>query len=240
MATKESAAAVTKPGTPEETTQKCKVGPIVVVIDPGHGDIFRKWLDPGSVHPNPLPKTGGWLEKDLALKVSKAMKLHLEENKALVKAAYLTRESDLDDKKRVRYKWRIDVAKEKDARVFVSVHLDSAGATASGHHVVYRPEFAPDLSLKLATEINKTYSLIAATSEPVRTQSLGVLALGDTNVKAGVLVELGFISNDNNRRIVDEKADKVASEIATGVLAFIKENLETLCQEKPDAAAEKK
>jgi N-acetylmuramoyl-L-alanine amidase len=229
MATKKSAQQATAVAAkPAETKQVCKEGPIVIVIDPGHGDIYSKWLDGGATYPNPLPKTGGWQEKDLALGVSKALKTALEKDATLVKAVYLTREGDLDDMKRVRFKWRIAVAKEKDARVFISIHLDSP-STTGGQHIIYRPSFQPALSLSLAQEINKTYKIIAPREEAIVAESLGVLALGTTNVKAGVLIETGFISATGDRTTIDTKPASVATEIAAGVHAFIKANLAALC-----------
>jgi len=237
MATKKSAEEATKPAAkPAEVKQECKEGPIVIVIDPGHGDIYSKWLDGGSTWPDPLPKTGGWQEKDLALGVSKALKTALAKDATLVKAVYLTREGDLDDMKRVRFKWRIAIAKEKDARIFISIHLDSP-STTGGHHVIYRPTFQPDMSLSLAKEINKTFKIIPPRSDDVVAESLGVLALGDTNVKAGVLIETGFISAATDRDTIENKAASVATEIAAGVHAFIKANLTALCTvPAPEAA----
>jgi len=229
---KESAAAATDAGSkPSDTKAACTEGPIVVVIDPGHGDIFKKYLDGGTTYPNPLPKTGGWLEKDIALKVSKALKPELEKDASLVKAVYLTREGDLDDKVRKRFKWRIAVAKEKDARVFISIHLDSPSRDG-GHHLIYRSDFQPALSRLLAEEINKTYTLIPVLKDrPIVTEGLGVLALHSTNVKAGVLIETGYISTDSDRTTLDTNPSAVAAEIAKGVLAFIKAHLSELCVE---------
>ncbi len=229
MASKKSAEQATKPAAkPAETRQVCLEGPIVIVIDPGHGDIFGKWLDGGTVYPDPPPKGGGWQEKDLALGVSKALKTALEKDASLVKAVYLTRDRDLDDMKRVRFKWRIAVAKEKEARVFISIHLDSP-STTGGHHVIYRPGFQPALSLSLAQEINKTFKIVPVRQDAIVADSLGVLALNDTNVKAGVLIETGFISAETDRTTIEKKPDSVATEIAAGVHAFIKANLKALC-----------
>jgi N-acetylmuramoyl-L-alanine amidase len=56
----------------------CECSPIII-IDPGHGDIFNKYLDPGAI-----TKIQGviYKEKDLALKVSLALEKKLK-NKRL-------------------------------------------------------------------------------------------------------------------------------------------------------------
>lgn len=226
MGLKDRAKSATGPEEPTATKTACAEGPIVVVIDPGHGDIFNRWLDPGVIYPTPFPKSGGFMEKDLALGVSKALKAALEKDPSLVKAAYLTREKDLDDKKRTRYKWRIAVAKDKDARVFVSIHLNSGSTSA--HHIEYREDFEPTLSKELAAAINKDYSAIPAHRDSVRAHQLGVLALHRTAVKSGVLVELGCIGNEHDRSTLNDTPETVAAQIAAGIHAFIKKNLATL------------
>lgn len=221
------AAADNKP--PKAAVEACP-GPIIVIIDPGHGDIFNKWLDPGSIYPAGVAKPEA-MEKDLALGVSKALKTALLTEPTLVKEAHLTREGDGTEKV-TRFQWRIDEAKRVSAKVFISVHLNTAAtAKPSGHHMLYRPGFAPEESKKLAEAVTAAYKLVPAEKEPVRTQGLAVLNLASTKVKAGILIESGFISNATDRTTIGTKAAEIAKEWATGVHKYIRENLAILCAE---------
>ncbi len=73
-------------------------GKLIIVIDRGHGEIFRTQLEPGAT-----ATVGGVeiAEKDLALDVSKLLMAELLALE-LVTEVYLTRDGDLDDKVRPR------------------------------------------------------------------------------------------------------------------------------------------
>ncbi len=233
IALKERAAAATRPGRrPADVSTPCVEGPVIVVIDPGHGDIFDKYLDGGATFPNPLkdPKQG-FKEKDLALAISKAMKPALLKEKSLVKEVHLTRERDLDDKLRKRFRWRIEIAKNTGAKIFVSIHLNSPN-NERGHQIIYRKSFAPDQSKQLAERVSAAYSIVPPyPGKTIYPDRLAVLALGGTKVKAAILIETGFISNDTDRLILSRQPQIVADQLAKGVHDYIRENLSVLCRD---------
>lgn len=78
-----------------------------IVIDPGHGG-----KDPGAISPR------GLKEKDLNLKVSKYLKRELEKRGYKV---YLTRERDVY----LTLRERVEIAREKEADLFISVHTNA-------------------------------------------------------------------------------------------------------------------
>ena len=122
---------------------------LVVVLDPGHGG-----FDPGT-------SGNGANEKTLTLKIAKYCKEALEKNGRI--QVYMTRESDTsvggvtDVSSDLRN--RITFAVSKNADLFVSIHLNSAGASAYGAEVYYpNSNYRSDIGQegqKLASSIQK-------------------------------------------------------------------------------------
>jgi N-acetylmuramoyl-L-alanine amidase len=234
--TKADAAAATTPGKTGETAQGC--GDIVVVIDPGHGDTFYEKGDPktvrdkpdsGAVHPQKPPHVA-W-EKDIALAVSKSIKTKLT-GKPHVKSVILTRDADVTTPV-ARFSWRTDIAKANDARVFVSVHVNST-VGATGHIIFYYSPNAAAIqgeSSKLATEISTAYKIVAkfkGGGTKGESKRMGLIKFGPGSpVKSATLVETGFIQEDHPT--LNSKADAIGGEIAEGIAKYIKENISALC-----------
>jgi len=92
-----------------------------VVIDPGHGG-----KDPGAVSPYRKIK-----EKDVNLKVSKLLKIQLEQQGFRV---YLTRSDD----RFLTLQQRTEIAKNRDADLFISIHANAnRSRKVSGAEVYY-------------------------------------------------------------------------------------------------------
>jgi N-acetylmuramoyl-L-alanine amidase len=192
----------------------------IIVIDPGHGDIFNKYLDPGAVSKN------GKMEKDLALVISKLLNNKLNTSKNII--SFLTREKDLDDKKRPRIVWRTNIVKEKNADIIISIHLNaSSNSSAKGYSILTQKGSTNKNSIKLAKNISDKYNLL--NNRGIKSErNLGILRRSEslgTN-KAAILIELGFISNDGDRKIIIEEATKISDNIFEGILIYIKENYE--------------
>ncbi len=116
------------------------VGRPLVVIDAGHGG-----HDPGAISP-----VTGQREKDATLAIAHAIKDELLAS-GRVRVA-LTREDD----RFLILRERSAIAKNINADLFISVHADSAGATATGSHVYTLSETASDEeAAKLARRENK-------------------------------------------------------------------------------------
>ncbi len=84
-----------------------------VVIDPGHGG-----HDPGAIGPS------GLKEKDVNLKIAKALKSKLQKDgkKYGIEHVSLTRNRD----KFIRLEERTNIARKKDADLFISIHCNAA------------------------------------------------------------------------------------------------------------------
>lgn len=160
--------------------QKCAV---IVVIDPGHGDRLsaKAPIDPGAV-------SGKIYEKDIALAVANQLRSKLQAKTDVIEAVYLTREGDIGEL-RPRLRWRVAIAKEKKANIFVSLHLDAAGASASGQSVLYHPSYKNSKSL--ASSISAQAKVIKTRGAKSR-DNLYVINLSrfGPETKASVLIEL--------------------------------------------------
>ncbi len=197
----------------------------VVVIDPGHGG-----SDPGAVSPN------GLLEKDLALDISRRVADILRAEGLEV---HLTR----DDDRFLQLDFRPRIAKNKNADIFVSIHVNaSPNGTARGVET-YRltatdfPSIAGASEAKFASTdlVGNGYngantllgmhvqrSLQKATGSPDRgLRHARYAVLRDSDCPA-VLVECGFICNPEEESLLRtaEYRAKIASGIADGILLY--------------------
>lgn len=194
-----------------EDEKKSKISKsYTVFIDAGHGG-----YDGGSSTPD-----GKFLEKDINLKISKKI------------ASFLLKQDDVQvilsrtDDKFIDLTNRVDMANKQSADVFVSIHLNSFPniKEASGVETYYRKDTTYN-SEELATSIQETIvSYVPTRDRGVKTAELAVLS----NLKMpSVLVEAGFLSNDDERKkLLDESyQSELAQGIAQGILTFLDEYL---------------
>lgn len=181
-----------------------KIAGRIIVIDPGHGG-----KDPGTTHGKIAQ------EKEITLKVSNLVKKKLEASGAIVK---MTRTGDtypsLQD--------RVDFTKNNYGEIFVSIHVNSAGSSAKGTETYYsvtsndneKEDFA------LATAINSQIV------KQANMNNRGVKRVDYYVVKGlvvpAILVELGFLSNeeDRNKLTSDKYAEIFAQAIYDGIVEY--------------------
>ncbi|MDI1451234.1 N-acetylmuramoyl-L-alanine amidase [Polyangium sp. 6x1] len=219
--------------------QRCTV---VVVIDPGHGDSHDEstTIDPGAVG-------GGLNEADVVLDISKLLKGKLAAKTDLIESVHLTREGNVDNPSQERLLWRQQVAVAKKCDVFLSLHLNANEKTsANGKEVFYNHKSSNKAeSAKFAATLFAAYKLpIAERKPPVKTEGLSVLAtypwtsrkLGKVrdatifqSVKAAALFELGFVSNDGDRKAVVDNKDNIAGWLCDGICSYVSANRAILC-----------
>lgn len=183
-----------------------------VVIDPGHGD----W--------GPGANVGNVLEKDISLTTSKAIEQALDE--ANIKAV-LTRETDisLSDNKIDDLKKRAAKSAENNANYFVSIHVNSFDESdeVSGFEI-YKKN---DESHSLAQNIGKNIEILNYS------KNRGILDGGKSlqvlrdNMVPSVLIELGYLNNDNDYSYLsnDEKLQEMGKAIAKGIIEEVQTHL---------------
>ena len=185
----------------------------VIAIDAGHGG-----PDSGAIGPT------GVTEKSVTLRVATELKKLLEKEGAKV---VMTRTSD----RAVHAKGgkadaieelqaRCDVANKKKADIFISVHMDAfTNNTAKGTTAYYYEKGAKE-SKKLADDLR--VALIEQINTPDRgTQSCNFYVVRKTDMPA-VLVELAFISNDEEEALLDsdEGVKAAAQGLADGIADY--------------------
>ncbi len=183
-----------------------------VVIDPGHGD----W-DPGA-------NVGNVLEKDISLTTSKAIEQALDE--ANIKAV-LTRETDisLSDNKIDDLKKRAAKSAENNANYFVSIHVNSFDESdeVSGFEI-YKKN---DESHSLAQNIGKNIEILNySKNRGILDGGKSLQVLRDNTVPS-VLIELGYLNNDNDYSYLsnDEKLQEMGKAIAKRIIEEVQTHL---------------
>ncbi len=183
----------------------------VIYLDPGHGGI-----DPGAYYKDIY-------EEDINLSITLKLKKKLESNGGIV---YITRDGDYDlSSKNVSLRKRSDLANraklinESDADVYLSIHLNSSlNSSWKGAQVFY-------------DDINKDNESIAKIFQEEFNKKLNsnrkIKEINDLYMykninKMGLLLEVGFISNPNerNKLITSSYQDKIAQVINDALIRY--------------------
>lgn len=185
----------------------------IIYLDPGHGGV-----DPGSTYKNIY-------EKNLNLSICEHLKDALEKEGAKV---FMTRYGDYDlSNNNVTYRKKSDlnnratVINKSKADMYISIHLNATrSSTWKGAQVFYddvnekNKEIAEVIQNKLGEDIatQREYSEIK-----------GMLLNRKVRVP-GVLIEVGFLSNSNDRYLLQQKSyqKKISKSITNGVIKYFK------------------
>lgn len=181
----------------------------VIFVDPGHGG-----RDPGTSY-------GNILEKDIVLEISKELRKQLESKGAIV---YMTRETDTDlssiwdvRKKRGDLYRRILMYKKYQAELYLSIHINYySNIRWSGAEVLYN---------SINSE-NKVFGQILMNNFKTSLGSKRSLKKTDlymykSTTVPGVLIECGFLSNPNERYLLQQKNyQKKLSQVITDSVVY--------------------
>lgn len=186
----------------------------IIVVDAGHGGI-----DPGANRPGILKKD---INLAIALQVRDILKYH--ESKVV-----LTRDTDIElsgqcDNEKVRGRYhrdlnaRLEAIQESDADLFVSIHANaSSKPQRRGTECYYAAKSEAGKALALA--IQEHLRLIAPISQEAEPADFFVLR---RNKVPAVLIEVGFITNPNERALLQspEYQRKIAEAIVSGIAQY--------------------
>jgi N-acetylmuramoyl-L-alanine amidase len=174
----------------------------VVYIDPGHGG-----YDPGA-------QGNGVIEKDIVLNLGLRLKDKLEANGIKV---VMSRTSDVY----VSLEERSKGANNVSPNIFISIHINSAGAvSASGIETFYKKDIDKLLADKLQ---NKLISYTGAVNRGAKWEDFHVVR--ETNMPAS-LVECGFLTNINEANNLKNWAyqEKLINAMLDGALNYLYES----------------
>ena len=185
----------------------------VIYLDPGHGG-----PDPGTIYKN-------LYEKDINLSICLKLQEVLEKEGAIV---YLTRYSDYDlsknnntNRKKSDLNNRAKIINDSNADIYISIHLNSINSsTWSGAQVFY--DDVNKKNLELANIMQKQLKHDLKTKRNVK--EIKDILLNRKAVIPGILIEAGFLSNPNDRYLL-QKSDyqyKISESIKKGIINYFK------------------
>lgn len=184
-----------------------------IYIDPGHGGI-----DPGAIYKEIK-------ESEINLSISKVLKEELEKYGATV---YLTRNGNYDlsennsqNKKRNDLTARSRLINESMCDMYISIHLNSdSSPTWYGAQVFYTTK--NEENKKIAEIMQNLLKENLNTKREAK--NIKNTYLYERITRPGILVEAGFISNPNDRYLLNktEYQQKIANVITQGVLKYLK------------------
>lgn len=186
----------------KEHLLKNKVKNKVIIIDPGHGG-----NDTGAMR-------GNIEEKDLTLSI--ALKVREELKNMGFNKIIMTRSSD----KTLSLSDRVETANNNNADIFVSIHINSSvKSEINGIETHYYSDKGYDVAKKLHKELIEN---ISATDRGLFKSKFYVI--NHTEAPA-VLLELGFISNEQERSMLtsEKRQSASAKAIAEGIYNYLTE-----------------
>lgn len=169
-----------------------------VYIDPGHGG-----NDSGAIGVNNL------YEKNINLEVSKKVENLLKEQGIEVR---LSRSED----KTISLAARTSDANSWGADCFVSIHCNSFDGTANGIETYSHTSSTKDLANYVHEELLKAKAYTK--NRGVKTANFYVIR--NTNMRA-CLIELAFIDNQEDSKILTQKQEELADGIARGICRYL-------------------
>ena len=181
-------------------TDEKKEEKIKVVIDPGHGG-----YDSGS------ESTNGKLEKNN------------------IEVIYTRTDDNVtwSDDNAEDLLARSEIANESNAKCFVSIHMNFSEEYADeirGHEVWVN--YDNNENVKLAENIISKFKAVSeSTDRGIKDQAISPLSLLTFNHIPSVLVEVGFISNEEDSAFIESEdgASKISEAIANGIIAYVNE-----------------
>ena len=216
----------------ESGARTTSTGKVIVVLEPGHGG-----FDPGT-------SGFGANEKDLTLKIAKYCKAALEKDGRI--QVYMTRETDTSVGNTTNVSTdlynRIQYAIGKKANLFVSIHLNSATASAKGAEVYYpNSNYRADIGAQgkaLATDIQNELVKLGLYNRGAKIQNSTSSKYPDNSVQdyyyviqqskragfPGIIVEHAYLSNQsdyNNYLSSDAKLKKLGEADAKGIITYL-------------------
>ena len=210
---------------PQEDSQ----GNFVIVLDPGHGP--NKEDAPGSNDPGAI--AGGVTEANVTMKLAQYAKEELEQYEGV--KVYLTRYNNCP----TIYN-RVEIAKNYNADLLVSLHINSGGGGASRGAAIWvtqdktQVEYNQKAS-EAASIILRNISLLGIQNNGVQTRSgkadewydsgvvqdyYGIIRYAQRVKMRSLLVEHCFIDNDSDRNYInsDEKIKRLAQADVKGIV----------------------
>jgi len=178
----------------------------LIVIDPGHGG-----FDPGAIGGN------GLQEKEVNLDLALLVRDKLEKKGHNV---LLTRKTD----EYVSLQRRVEIARDKKARIFVSIHNNSSRKSHTGGSEIYVSQNYKKEDMQLAQLINDNLcDEIKLDDRGLKQDNFYVIK---NTIMPSVLLEVAFLSNPHEEKLLGSNVflNKAANGIVDGILDFLEKD----------------
>ena len=184
----------------------------LIYIDPGHGG-----RDPGAIYKDIY-------ESPINLEISKNLMQKLEKLGAIV---YLTRTGEYDisnpnawNKKHSDLQNRVNLIEKSNADLYLSIHLNADVSNKWKGAQVFFDDINPKNKI-LAEHLQTSFKKNLNSNRKVKEISTYYMYRRIKNVP-GVLVEVGFLTNTNERYLLQKKSyqDKISEAIISGIINF--------------------
>lgn len=181
-----------------------------IYLDPGHGG-----TDPGAIYKNIY-------EKDINLSICLKLKDTLEQNGAIV---YMTRYDDYDlsinnsSRKKSDLNNRSRLINDSKSDMYISIHLNSiSSSTWSGAQVFY--DDVNQQNKEIASIMQKQLKKDLKTEREIK--EIKNMLLNRKVTIPGVLIEVGFLSNPNDRYLLksEDYQYKISKSITNGIISY--------------------
>lgn len=186
----------------------------VIYIDPGHGGV-----DPGALYKDIY-------EADINLEISQKLRTVLEQRGAIV---YLTRDGNYDlsannavNRKRSDLSRRANIINRSMCDLYLSIHLNADSSTTwRGAQVFY--DDVNERNIKIAKILQQVLKEDLKTTRDYKLTN--DMYLHKRVTRPGVLIEVGFITNPNDRYLLlkEDYQLKVANSITRGIIKYFNE-----------------
>lgn len=171
----------------------------IITIDAGHGG-----TDPGAYG-------NGMNEKDKTLEIAKILQRHLKRHDI---TTHMTRETD----KSLTLAERSTFANKSKSDAFISIHCNAfANGSANGVETFMYDKTTNENSKKLRKCVHSKIKTLFKTDRGEKSANFHVLR--ETFMTA-ILVEVGFITNKEDAKIIKEKIEEIAKKIAIGIVEY--------------------
>lgn len=184
----------------------------VIYLDSGHGGV-----DPGTIYKDIY-------EKNINLEITLKLKEQLEKEGAIV---YLTRDGDYDlssttiNRKRSDLLNRAIAINKSNADIYISIHLNSIQSSTWYGGQVFYDDINPNNKI-IANIIQKKFKDKLKSNREVK--KINNMLMNRKIKIPGVLVEAGFLSNPNERYLLQksEYQYKISETIKEGIIEYFK------------------
>lgn len=185
----------------------------IIYIDPGHGG-----LDPGAMY-------SGVMEKDINLEISKKLE---EKFFSLGAIVYMTRYGDYDlsvnntiNRKRSDLSRRRNIINRSDCDLFISIHLNAEETNIyKGAQVFYSDN--NEQNIVIAKIFQQEFKEQLNSTRKYKLNN--GLYLQKKITRPGVLLEVGFLSNSNERYLLKQNSyqQKIVNTITSATINYFK------------------